>query len=84
MEGLTEFVSKSFEEKSKGILEAADKALKHVDTCVASRESSPVQVCDDIDEDEPKDLSLVKIDVCSSRPDTPQIERPEFDSGKPG
>ncbi|XP_053404303.1 short stature homeobox protein 2-like [Mercenaria mercenaria] len=80
MEGLAEFVSKSFEEKSKGILETQEKTLKNVETHVVSRESSPVQVCDEADENVPKDLSLVKIDVCSSRPETPLNEHQESDS----
>lgn len=82
MEGLTEFVSKSFEEKSKGINETADKCLKNAENSSGSRESSPVQVCDDMEENVPKDLSMVKIDVCSSRPETPEHEHQDFDSGK--
>ncbi|KAL4219752.1 hypothetical protein ACF0H5_020166 [Mactra antiquata] len=78
MEGLTEFVSKSFEEKAKETMENVDKAMRHVDT--HSRENSPVEVDVEKDSDEPADLSFVKIDVCSSRTNSPTEERPEYDS----
>lgn len=82
MEGLAEFVSKSFEDKSKETIEANEKTLRTADTYVVSRDSSPVHVDDVVDDEVPTDLSLVKIDVCSSRPDTPQDERHEFDTGE--
>lgn len=82
MEGLTEFVSKSFEEKAKETMENVDKAMRHVDTNPNTRENSPVEIDVDKDCDEPADLSFVKIDVCSSRTNSPADDRPEFDSGK--
>ncbi|XP_052783092.1 short stature homeobox protein 2-like [Mya arenaria] len=91
MEGLTNFVSKSFEEKQSvsSSETTADKPMKPAsskqkDTAIASPEgiaSSP-DTARAPDDDVPRDLSVVKIDVCSSRPETPTEESAGYESGE--
>ncbi|KAH3806076.1 hypothetical protein DPMN_134390 [Dreissena polymorpha] len=92
MEGLTQFVSKSFENKTK--VEVCDNTSETVWTAhAASRDrpsSSPSSHidaetsidCDVTVDDEPTDLSVSKIDVCSSRAVTPEESIEPDESGK--
>ena len=82
MEGLTNFVSKSFEEKSKETQENVDKKFKICDILTENESSNPGHTSTAHDNDEPKDLSMIKIDVCSSRPETPIEDTSGFESGK--
>lgn len=85
MEGLANFVSKSFEENTQNQnlnLETREKSSRCEDKVAA--DDIPKSTCKahvPLD-DEPKDLSLVKIDVCSSRPETPHDDPAGFESGK--
>lgn len=83
MEGLAKFVSKSFEEKSAVLnLEFREKQTKSEDNVSVDDDDKSPGNAHVLVDDEPKDLSLVKVNVCSSRPETPQDDRSEFDSGR--
>ena len=83
MEGLANFVSKSFEENSQVLnLEFREKQTKIEDKVTADdSEQSPSNEHVSVD-DEPKDLSFMKINVCSSRPETPADDQSGLDSGR--
>ena len=83
MEGLANFVSKSFEENSQVLnLEFREKQTNIEDKVTADdSEQSPSNEHVPVD-DEPKDLSLMKINVCSSRPETPADDQSGLDSGR--
>ena len=82
MEGLTEFVTKSFDENSKSVPENLDRKFKQAETPPCSNVSSPSsERKGELSAESPKDLSVVKIDVCSSRPESPCDEGHNYETG---